>query len=175
MTPASYLSPKTEVRESSIQGRGLFAIADIAKDEIVAAKGGHIVTRDQLRELTPRLGPAEVQIAEDLFICPVTEEEREGSMIFSNHACNPNIGVCGQIVFVAMRDIRAGEELTHDWAVTDNDDYSVECNCGAPNCRKILTGKDWQRPELQKRYAGYFSPYLARKIAVGRDSGELAK
>ena len=38
--PLSYLSPKTEVRESKIHGRGLFATADIAKDEIVAVKGG---------------------------------------------------------------------------------------------------------------------------------------
>ncbi|PYL08466.1 MAG: hypothetical protein DME34_04600 [Verrucomicrobia bacterium] len=37
---------------------------------------------------------------------------------------------------------------------------------GAPNCRKVLTGKDWQRSELQKRYAGYFSAYLKRKIAA---------
>jgi hypothetical protein len=65
-----------------------------------------------------------------------------------------------------MRDIRADEELTHDWAMTDDDDYSLECNCGAPNCRKILTGIDWQRPDLQKRYAGYFSAYLVRKIAA---------
>jgi len=165
MTPASYLSPKTEVRPSPIQGRGLFAIADIAKDEIVAVKGGHIVTCDQLRELTPRLGPAETQIAEDLFICPVTEEEREGSMIFSNHSCDPNIGVRGQIVFVAMRDIRAGEELTHDWAMTDDGDSSMVCHCGARNCRGTISGKDWQRPELQVRYAGYFSSYLQHKIA----------
>ena len=60
MTPASYLSPNTEIRQSPIQGRGLFAINDIAKDEIVAVKGGHIITRDQLRELALRLGPAEV-------------------------------------------------------------------------------------------------------------------
>jgi hypothetical protein len=66
-----------------------------------------------------------------------------------------------------MRDIRAGEELTHDWAMMDDDDdYAVECKCGAPNCRGRLTGKDWQRPELQKRYAGYFSAYLAPRIAM---------
>ena len=45
MIRLSYLSPKTEVRESKIHGRGLFAIADIAKNEIVAIKGGHIVDR----------------------------------------------------------------------------------------------------------------------------------
>jgi hypothetical protein len=168
MFPLSYRSPKTEVCQSKIHGRGLFATADIAKGEIVAVKGGHIVDRKTLREkITPRLGPVEIQIDDDLFIAPVTDEERELSMLYSNHSCDANLGMRGEITFVAMRDIRAGEELTHDWAMTDGDDYSVECTCGAPNCRKILTGKDWRRPELQKRYGGYFSAFLARKIAAG--------
>jgi SET domain-containing protein len=165
MIPLSYRSPKTEVRDSKIHGRGLFAIADVAKDEIVALKGGHIVDRKTLREkITPVLGPVEIQIGDDLFIAPVSDEERESSMLYLNHSCDPNLGMRGEITYVAMREIRAGEELTHDWAMTDDDDYSLECNCGVPNCRKTLTGKDWQRPDLQKRYAGYFSAYLARKI-----------
>jgi len=167
MIPLSYLSPKTEVRESKIHGRGLFAIADIGKDEVVAVKAGHIVDGKTLREkITPVLGPVEIQIDDDLFIAPVTEEERELSMLYLNHSCDPNLGMRGEITFVAMGDICAGEELTHDWAMTDDGDYSVECNCGAPDCRKTLTGEDWQRPDLQKRYAGYFSAYLARKIAL---------
>jgi SET domain-containing protein len=165
MLPLSYRSPNTEVRESKIHGRGLFATADIAKNEIIAVKGGHIVDRKTLREkITPRLGSVEIQIDDDLFIAPVIEEEREFSMLYSNHSCNANLGIRGEITFVAMRNIRAGEELTHDWAMTDDDNYSVECKCGAPNCCKILTGEDWQRPDLQKRYDGYFSAYLARKI-----------
>jgi|SRR6516225_3200051 hypothetical protein len=167
MMRLSYRSPKTEVRQSKIHGRGLFATADIAKDEIVAVKGGHVVDRKILLEkITPGLGPVEIQIDDDLFIAPVTDEERELSMLYSNHSCNANLGVRGEITFVAMRHIRASEELTHDWAMTDDDNYSIGCKCGAPNCRKILTGKDWQRPELQKRYSGYFSAYLARKIAA---------
>jgi uncharacterized protein len=167
MIRLSYLSLKTEVRESKIHGRGLFAIANIAKNEIVAIKGGHIVDRKSLREeITPLLGSVEIQIGEDLFIAPVSDEERELSMLYLNHSCDPNLGVRGEITFVAMRDIRAGEELTHDWSMTDDDDYSLECNCGVPDCRKTLTGKDWQRPDLQKRYSGYFSAYLARKIAL---------
>jgi SET domain-containing protein len=166
MLPLSYRSLKTQVRESKIHGRGLFAITDMAKNEIVAVKGGHIISREELREITPRLGPVEIQIDDHLFIAPVTEEEHESSMLYSNHSCDANLGVRGEITFVAMRDIRAGEELTHDWAMTDDGDYSVECKCRAPDCRGILTGKDWQRPELQKRYAGYFSAYLARRIAM---------
>lgn len=170
MPPLSYRSPKTEVRESKIHRCGLFAKADIARGEIVAIKGGHIVDRETLqRDITPRLGSVEIQIDDDLFIAPVNADERDLSMLYSNHSCDPNIGLRGEITFVAMRDIPVGEELTHDWAMTDNDDYSVECNCGARNCRKTLTGKDWQKPELQKKYAGYFSAYLAKFILAQRE------
>ena len=161
--PLSWLSPKTAVQKSSIHGRGLFAAERIEKDEVVAVKGGHIIDRTTLSRLN--LGPAEIQISDQLFICPLNEAEREGSMIFSNHSCDPNIGVRGQIIFVAMREIAAGEELTHDWAMTDdNDDPPTACACGSSDCRKTITGKDWQRTELQRRYAGYFSAYLEDKI-----------
>jgi hypothetical protein len=128
-------------------------------------KGGHIVDGKKLRnEIILHLGSVEIQIDDDLYIAPANEEEREGSMLYSNHSCNSNLGMRGEITFVAMRDIAAGEELTHDWCTTDNDIYSVKCKCGAPNCRGTLTGKDWQKPELQKQYAGYFSAYLQKKI-----------
>jgi uncharacterized protein len=164
MLPLSYLSPKTILKESSIHGRGLFAATGITAGEIVAIKGGHIITGETLATLQEKLGPAEIQIGDNFFICPVTEGEREGSMIFSNHSCDPNIGVRGEITFVAMRDIEAGEELTHDWAMTDDDDSTTECRCGATDCRRTITGKDWQLPVLQARYGEYFSSYLLAKI-----------
>jgi uncharacterized protein len=164
MANLSYISPKATVKDSPIHGRGLFATQPISKGEIVVIKGGYIFDQATLRELSQRLGPAEIQIAEDFFIGPVTEAEREGGMIFSNHSCEPNIGVQGQIVFVAMRDIAAGEELTHDWATTDDDTYEMDCRCGAPSCRKIITGQDWRKPELQEKYRDYLSWYLLQKI-----------
>jgi SET domain-containing protein len=164
--PLSWRSLKTEVRQSPIHGHGLFAIEEIGKDEIVAVKGGHIITRAQLADINSRLGPVEIQVDDDLFVAPVIPEERDGSMLYSNHSCDPNLGVRGNIVFVAMRDIRAGEELTHDWCMTDNDTYEVECKCGSPNCRGMLRGNDWQKLELQQRYADYFSDYLEGKIIV---------
>jgi uncharacterized protein len=160
----SYISPKARVGESRIHGRGLFAVEAFEKDEIVAIKGGHIFDRRTLGEVERVLGAAEIQIGEDLFIGPLTESEREGSMLYSNHSCEPNIGVRGQIVFVAMRAITVGEELTHDWATTDDDSYRMECLCGAQTCRKIITGQDWRREELQEKYGHYMSWYLLEKI-----------
>ena len=164
MPNLSYISPKAVAKESPIHGTGLFAVEPIAKGEIVCVKGGYIFNRRTLRSMPDWYRAAEIQIAEDLFIGPVNESEREGSMIYSNHSCEPNIGVQGQIVFVAMRDIAAGEELTHDWATTDDDDYTLECHCGSANCRKVLTGQDWRRKDLQEKYKGHMSWYLEEKI-----------
>jgi hypothetical protein len=164
MTPLSYISPKATVRDSPIHGRGLFAVEPIARGDIVAIKGGYIYDRARRDTLQPSLGPAEIPIAEGFFIGPMTEEEREGGMIFSNHSCDPNIGVQGQIIFVAMRDIQPGEELTHDWATTDDEAYAIPCHCGAANCRGMITGQDWRRRDLQEKYQDYMSWYLQQKI-----------
>lgn len=164
MPKLSYISPKAAVKESAIHGQGLFAIAPIAREEIVCIKGGYIFDREALSSMPEWYKAAEIQIAENLFIGPLDEEERQGSMIFSNHSCDPNLGVRGQIVFVAMRDIEPGEELTHDWAMTDDDHFELECHCGAASCRQIVSGQDWRRPELQEQYRGYMSAYLAEKI-----------
>ncbi|MEM7179715.1 MAG: SET domain-containing protein-lysine N-methyltransferase [Spirochaetota bacterium] len=160
----SFLSRQTEVRESKIHGKGLFAKSPIAKGEIVAIKGGSILDKSTWEGLEEELGAAEIQISEEHFIAPVTQQERDGSMVYSNHSCEPNIAIQGQIVFVAMRDIAADEELTHDWATTDDTDYEMPCHCGAKSCRGVITGRDWMKPELQEKYKGWFCWFLQRKI-----------
>lgn len=170
MNDITYRSPKTEVRESRIHGRGLFAKAPIAQGEIVAVKGGYIVSKERWTELEREQGSAEIQIAEDLFIAPVQKDHRDGSMLYSNHSCEPNMGIQGQIVFVSMRDVATGEELTHDWATTDDQEYEVECHCGTLSCRGVLTGKDWMRKDLQEKYKGWFCWFLQRKIADGDET-----
>jgi uncharacterized protein len=110
----SYLSPKTAVRDSRIAGRGSFAVSPIAEGEIVCVKGGHLLDKATLARHKEVVNGAELQIADDLFLAPVTAAEFETVMMFLNHSCEPNVGVCGQVVFVAMRDIAVGEELTLD-------------------------------------------------------------
>src|ERR1700720_985557 len=139
MPNLSYISPKAVVKGSPIHGQGLFAVEQIAKGEIVCIKGGYIFDRQTLRSMPDWYRAAEIQVADDLFIGPLSEDEREGSMIFSNHSCEPNMGVQGQIVFVAMRNLAAGEEVTHDWAMTDDDEFERQCPCGAASCRRIIT------------------------------------
>jgi hypothetical protein len=160
----SYRSPKTTVRESPIHGRGLFATEPIAKGEIVAIKGGYVFDHVTRAGVEARLGSAEIPVADGFFIGPIAESERDGGMIFTNHSCDPNMAIEGQIVFTALRDIAADEELTHDWATTDDEDYEIACRCGAADCRGTITGQDWRRGDLRAKYQAHFAWYIQRKI-----------
>ena len=164
MKKLSWRSPRTRVEKSPIHGRGLFAAEAFSANEIVAIKGGYIFDEAEWRAADASLEASEIQIGEGFFIAPATVSEREAGMLFTNHSCEPNIAIQGQIVFVAMRDIAPGEELTHDWATTDDSDYRIACRCGAQTCRGEITGKDWMRPDLQARYRGWFAWHLQRRI-----------
>ena len=162
---SSWFNPKTEKRSSPIQGRGLFAREKITACEIVAVKGGHIISADDFADIREEVPPAEIQIEDDLYIAPRNAQEVEANILCLNHSCNPNVGVKGQITFVAMRDIPAETELTIDYVMIDgNPAERMECSCGEKECRRIIAGDDWQRIELQKRYAGYFSRYIHDKF-----------
>lgn len=166
MLVSSYLTAKASKGvASAIEGRGLIAVAPIAADELVAIKGGHIVTTAALRSLPERLQNSEVQIADGFHLVALEEAEYEPVMLFINHSCEPNVGFAGNIILVAMRDIGPGEELTTDYALFDDYDGTMECRCGTRSCRGTIGGRDWQSPDLQRKYGDYFSSYLLRRLA----------
>ena len=163
----TYRSPKIEVRENTLAGRGVVAIEPIAKDEIVAIKAGHIVPRNEIARVTLEAGDLALQIDDDFYLSPRRPDEAWDMSVFINHSCDPNVGFRGQVVYVAMRDIAAGEELCHDYAMERSDDYSLDCRCGSPRCRGKVSGQDWKLPELQSRYGDYFSIYIRNKFQRG--------
>lgn len=160
----SYRAPKVEVKESLIGGKGIFAKEDIKKGELVFIKSGHIVGRKEAQKYDKEIGDFSVQITDEFFLCPTSKEEVNDIVIFFNHSCNPNIGPDGQISFVAIRDIKAGEELVCDYSTFTTSAYKLECKCGTKFCRKIITGDDWKLLELQKRYGDNFSWFILKKI-----------
>jgi len=46
--------------------------------------------------------------------------------------------------------------------------YEMECQCGSEACRKLITGADWRKLELQQKYDGYFSWFIQRRIRSTR-------
>ena len=166
MLVSSYITPKARKgAASAIEGRGLVANAPIVAGELVAIKGGHIVTTAVLQSLPERLQNSEIQIADGFHLVALEEAEYEPVMLFINHSCEPNVGFAGNTVLVAMRDISPEEELTTDYALFDDYDGSMECQCGTPSCRGTIDGRDWQRPDLQSKYGSYFSSYLLSRMA----------
>ena len=160
----TYRSPKIEVSDDTLAGRGVIAIQNIAKDEIVAIKAGHVMRLDEVKRVTAQVGDFALQIDDEFYLSPRYPEEIDDMTVFINHSCDPNVGFRGQVVYLALRDIRAGEELCHDYSMERSDDYELDCHCGSPLCRGKISGSDWQRPELQQRYGNYFSVYLLNKI-----------
>ena len=164
-TIKSYKSPKTEVKQKSkIEGNGLFAKKDIKKGETVFIKTGHIVNLKEAKKIEAKFGEYCLQISDHFFLCPKTKEEIKTTAIFINHSCNPNVGPDGQITFIALRDIKAGEELCHDYAMTTDRPYRLKCNCGSSNCRKIITGSDWKLKKIQRRYKNHFCDFIIKKV-----------
>jgi hypothetical protein len=167
MKVASYLSPKTSVKPSGIAGRGLYANATLVR-EIVSVKGGHLIDRATLERHTAVVNDADMQIADDLFLAPLTADEFEGVMMFLDHSCEPNVGVQGQIVFVSLRDVAAGEELTIDYGTINHDTEPMACRCGTASCRGTITGEDWRRHDLQLKFGDHFAWHLLRRMRSER-------
>lgn len=161
-TPHSYFSPRLEVRPLAVKGDyGVFACEDVPAGELLVMWTGRLMTPEQFDRLPPLQRSRSVQVEEQLYLVPTRTEPGD----FVNHSCDPNAGLSGQTALVALRDIAAGEEITYDYAMTDGSPYDeFDCRCGAPNCRRRVTGEDWQLPELQARYQGCFSPYLQRRM-----------
>jgi len=167
LVPSSYISPKcSKGGRSAIEGGGLHALADIRAGEVVGVKGGHIIDAATLSAEAEVIGNSDVQIADQLYLAALTRDEHEGVMLYLNHCCEPNVRVAGNVVFVAMRDIAAGEELSIDYAMIDDSPSSMVCHGGTGSCRGTISGQDWRLPALQQRYGRYFSWYLQAKIGM---------
>ena len=164
---SSFRSAKAEIKMSNTEGRGLFAKEAISKGEIVSVRGGHIITRQREAQMEKPAGYWGYPISDEFVLAPLTTAEVESVMMFLNHSCEPNVGILGQVIFVAMRDIQPGEELTIDYAMFGADKEPMRCNCQSPACRGLITDLDWQAETLQTKYKGYFSAYVQAKIDAG--------
>ena len=168
MISHSWLNPHLEKGCSDTLGWGIFAKADIGKDERLAIFGGKIMLIDEMYQIPEMMQSYTMQIEERFVLGPASSVPEDTD--FFNHSCDPNSGFKGQVFLVAMRDIRAGEEITFDYCMTVSESvgsdmvFEMDCACGSPWCRKTITEQDWMIPGLQLRYKGYFSPYIQDKI-----------
>lgn len=168
---ALWLHPHVVVNDSGIEGRGLFAAEDLPTDEIVLRLSGRLVSTDELGQLIEyaNADPSHsyvdtLTIYEDAhLVLPA------GTMIhFGNHSCDPNMWHVGPYEIALRRPAGAGEELTIDYGTQSGAaGFSMECSCGSPICRGLVTSSDWRLPALQARYRHHWVPALEARIAAG--------
>ncbi len=173
--PYSWMHPALEVRETERYGLGVFAKATIPKGTTLFVCGGPILTLEDEDHLPPECVDMPIEISEWFSMGPRTPEEIPlMPQHYVNHSCDPNAGWHGQLFLVAMRDIRAGEEICYDYAMVMHSNpesgsyWTMECHCGSSLCRGKVAEDDWTRPEFQASYNGWFAWHLQRKLDAGR-------
>ncbi len=166
MEQHSWTSPKIEIRESSLGGKGMFAKEHIGRDEKVFIWRTGYANRAGA-EKAKQEGKLVIQWDDDLFS---VEDRGDDVGYFINHSCDSNAWMQDAYTLIARRDIAAEEEVTADYSLWESGDYVAkwECRCGTPVCRKTITGNDWRLPDVQKRYSGHFSPLINKLIAKQR-------
>ncbi len=166
MRSHSYLSPKCKaIDNSKIHRNGVVAGEDIKKGEMIAIWGGYIMTIDEYRgaPLVKLNFDYTLQVFENFSIGPKAKEDLDDCEMF-NHSCDANAGVRGQILLVARRDIKKGEEICFDYETTDSQDLNFTCKCGSANCRGTIDGKSWMKPGFFKKHWEFLSTYMQEKI-----------
>jgi len=167
------LASTVESRSIPPKGFGSFALELIPKGSHIATFGGPILTAAAFSLEPPDVRSRSIQIERDSYLTGPPQRE-PGDTI--NHSCEPNCGMRNASQIVTIRDVLKGEELTYDYAMSDTADYDeFPCGCETQTCRGTVTGNDWKLPDIQARYQGYFSPYIARKIVAEKQKQTLTK
>lgn len=142
---------------SGIQGYGLFARKDIKKGEIVFIAKGKMVKLDVKTKEDAMQNPNMIGVGKDTWLEP--------SLLWGdyiNHSCDPNAGIKGSVTFVALKDIKKGEEITFDYSISEDSLWEMPCHCGAKNCRKIIKGIRHLPKETFDKYMPYIPTYFQK-------------
>ena len=138
-----------EVRDSGIQGRGVYAVAHIPKGTWIIEYTGERITHEE----ADRRYDDDAMDRHHTFLFTVDEKicidaVKDGNDArFINHSCEPNCEaiLSGKKIWIAaMRDIELGEELSYDYGYHLEDETMDEalrkypCHCGAKNCRGTI-------------------------------------
>ena len=156
-TEKLYTPRKVYIAKSKIHGNGVFANKNLKRGEIIFVLKGKIKNWKVKDLKTSLFGPNWIGIKHGTWIDPRYPFD------LLNHSCNPNMGIRGKLLFVALRDIRKGEELNFDYSTTEDDLlWRMKCSCGAKNCRKIIHSVQSLPKNTFHRYLPYISAYFQK-------------
>jgi hypothetical protein len=145
---------RIQVRRSGVHGKGVFALQDLAEGETLIEYVGEVISWDEAQERHPH----DPKDPNHTFYFHVNEDRVIDALYggnasrWINHSCNPNCEADEEnerIFIKALRNIKAGEELSYDYGLIIDEPYTKKlkaeypCWCGHANCRgTLLSPKD---------------------------------
>lgn len=147
-----------EFRLSGIHGMGGYARRDIGEGDEIIEYVGERITKEESNRRCELNNP---------YIFGLDEtHDLDGDVEwnparFINHSCEPNCEAIedeGRIWIVALRDIRAGEELTFNYGYSLEEYQDNPCRCGANGCVGFMVAEEYHET-------------VRRKVAMRVDAG----
>jgi hypothetical protein len=152
---------RTFVRRSPIHGRGVFAKVDIPKGERVIEYKARKITWAQADRwyADDESKPSHTFLftLDDKYVLDGNKDANSARWI--NHACKPSCQPDeenGRVFIKAIRNIKAGEELSYDYGLVIDAPLTKElkleypCWCGAKKCRGTLLSSTSSFPKDKK-------------------------
>lgn len=137
---------KYTMKGNSLAGYGIYANQTIAAGEVIfegEGKAQRLITARFVEKNWNR----EEQVTFSRYAYPLSRElfllwdDNPAEWAPQNHHCTANTKYDGLNV-IALRNIRAGEELTLDYAdFLDEHMMPFQCRCGSSDCRGLIQGK----------------------------------
>lgn len=161
-------NPYFELRRSSIQGRGAFALQRIRKGTRIIEYTGEIITDDEAdRRYDDEKMDRHHTFLFAVDVNHVIDGARKGNDAkYINHSCEPNCEAVieeNRVFIDALRTIQPGEELLYDYQYErdgepdESWDRLYACQCGTPSCRGTIL-----KPEKKKRKRARPKPRRAK-------------
>ena len=151
------------VKKAGSKGKGVFALKDFRKNEIITHVNGKVIETDNPsslpRDFQDHCFPFNKKGNKHSYVAPKSPWK------YINHSCEPNIGIKNNRDFVAMKAIKKGQEICFDYAMNNIDRWTMKCNCGSKNCRKIISNFSALDDKTKNKYLDYTIDYIKEKYS----------
>lgn len=144
------MGSSVEVRDVGHKGKGVFAVQDFHKGDVILRwHQGRVVRHDEIPMLTTWEQDHLSELTAD------TNQILPEPRCYVNHTCAPNAISTSEVLY-AWRDIPTGEEITIDYRLNAHDRWEMICQCAAYNHPHIVIGDFFTLSvELQEQYLPY--------------------
>ncbi len=159
-----------EIKKTPNRGMGVFARKPIKPWRVIGDYLGTVIRPEEEDDYEKKFGLYAMWLGDDVTLFP--DPSKPGVHIV-NHACVPNCFMYpyrGHILYVAIRPIRVGEELTVSYLLDPNDEHPCVCKCGHPTCRGSMHVGEYAS-ELWSQFvlAVQGDAWVGRNLAFGSD------